>query len=331
MRLSQQEIHCVVRVSPNKQPWFLSTIYASPYYQLRDILWNNLLNLHNTVSTSWLIGGDFNEILEAKERFGGLPINNRRTDNFANFINTCKLVDLGFQGSRYTWTNKRRHGYTILERLDRFLANYDWLNLYPEDLVNHLPRTYSDHCPLLITLELPTTIHHNIFRFETMWASHPHFQQLVHNIWSDDQLLFETIRNFQVVATRWNKQTFGNIFQQKRRILARLGGIQASVHYLTGQFLQNLEIQLNLDYNNLLRVDEEFWKLKSRINWINDGDANTKFFHMSTLQRRCRNRITALKDTIENWVDEHFQLHNFILQYYKSLFNTKDISTANSR
>ncbi|OIS96517.1 hypothetical protein A4A49_09023 [Nicotiana attenuata] len=38
MRISDQEIHCVVQVSPTKPPWILSAIYASCHYQLRDIL-----------------------------------------------------------------------------------------------------------------------------------------------------------------------------------------------------------------------------------------------------------------------------------------------------
>ncbi len=38
-----------------------------------------------------------------------------------------------------------------------------------------------------------------------------------------------------------------------------------------------------------------FWKLKSRITWLTQGDANIKFFHaLMTLQRRSFNAISTL-------------------------------------
>ena len=40
----------------------------------------------------------------------------------------CDLQDLGFEGDVYTWRNNhhRAQGY-VRERLDRALANMDWL------------------------------------------------------------------------------------------------------------------------------------------------------------------------------------------------------------
>lgn len=67
------------------------------------------------------------------------------------------------------------------------------------------------------------------------------------------------------------------------KILVKLAGIQAFIHYPTSLFLQTQEQKLTKDYSNTLQLEEGFWKLKSRITWLNDSDANTKFFHMSTL------------------------------------------------
>lgn len=62
------------------------------------------------------------------------------------------MHDLGFLGSKFTWSNLCRNNKTIRERLDRFAANSEWLELFPESFVRHLPRTHSDHCLLLLTL-----------------------------------------------------------------------------------------------------------------------------------------------------------------------------------
>lgn len=104
----------------------------------------------------------------------------------------------------------------------------------------------------------------------------------------------------------WNRSTFGNIFRKKRNLLARLKGIQSSNVYPTSSFLQQLEKDLIGQYNDILKLEEEFWKLKSHINWLQQGDANTKFYHLTTIKRRRRNQITALKDSVGNWIyDQH--------------------------
>lgn len=121
----------------------------------------------------WIAGGDFNEIIKAIEKYGGLDINSRRCDNYLQCLNYCNLVDLGYTGSRFTWSNNRHIKHRILERLDKCVANYEWLNMFPEACVQHLPRTHSDHCPLLLNLHKHKSPNDKIFRFETIWTTHP--------------------------------------------------------------------------------------------------------------------------------------------------------------
>jgi hypothetical protein len=40
--------------------------------------------------------------------------------------------------------------------------------------------------------------------------------------------------------------------------------------------------------------EEILWKQKSRVQWLKEGECNTKFFHWSVIQRRHSNRITHL-------------------------------------
>ncbi|ONI13814.1 hypothetical protein PRUPE_4G246900 [Prunus persica] len=43
---------------------------------------------------------------------------------------------------------------------------------------------------------------------------------------------------------------------------------------------------------------------KSRLRWLQEGDRNTKFFHLTTIIRRRRNRIERLKDNEGVWVED---------------------------
>ncbi|XP_075092464.1 uncharacterized protein LOC142172691 [Nicotiana tabacum] len=120
-----QGIHAMVKVRPNHPPWLFSAIYASNILAERKLLWEKLITISNTLGNNWFIGGDFNEVLKARDKFGGNPINLSRSNLFCNCIKRCHLIDLGYKGSKFTWTNKRYSSRTslILERIDRCFAN----------------------------------------------------------------------------------------------------------------------------------------------------------------------------------------------------------------
>jgi hypothetical protein len=44
------------------------------------------------------------------------------------------------------------------------------------------------------------------------------------------------------------------------------------------------------------------WKQRACVQWLAEGDRNTKFFHMKACQRRQRNEIRGLFDTNNQWV-----------------------------
>lgn len=210
----------------------------------------------------WIVAGDFNEVLLPSEKFGGFTLHTRRADRFRDCLNYCNLLDLGFTGSKYTWTNKRGGGNTIVERLDSVVANFEWFHLFPEAAVVHLPRVQSDHCPLLLKLNPSIHIPNKPFRVENIWFSHPDFPNVVSTAWaSSNNSLLPAVELFTKNASLWNKHVFGNIFAKKRRLLAHLGGIQKSPHYPTSSFLHSLEETLQQDYQWVLIMEQDFWKL----------------------------------------------------------------------
>ena len=86
-------------------------------------------------------------------------------------------------------------------------------------------------------------------------------------------------------------------------------------------FLYSLEQQLIKKYNDTLHQEYFFWQLKSRILWLNYSDANTKFFHLKTLQHRSQSCIVTLKDEIGIWLSgEELTLH--IRDAFKTMFTS---------
>ena len=287
---TEQEIHAVVKVRNSNSSWMLSAVYASPRTAERHILWNNLAKVSELHNMPWVVAGDFNEPLIGEDKFGGRAVSVNRSLLFKECLDKCSMIDIGFSGPRFTWTNRRDLHGLIQERIDRFFVNPSWCLLYPEAKVVHLTRCHSDHCPVLLEMQ-PRGGGGRIrpFKFQTCWLSNPSFPAIVSRSWSHSERLVDAISKFTDEATRWNRMHFGNIFNRKKNIMARLNGIQRALANRPSTFLINLENELIKELDVVLNQEEKIWALKSRVNWLVQGDKNTNFYHVSTLVRRKRN------------------------------------------
>ncbi|KAF7142356.1 hypothetical protein RHSIM_Rhsim05G0134900 [Rhododendron simsii] len=64
------------------------------------------------------------------------------------------------------------------------------------------------------------------------------------------------------------------------------------------------EKSLEKELEDLWQKDAMYWHQRSRIKWLQMGDKNSRFFHLSTIQRRQRNQIMRLKDKGGIWKSE---------------------------
>lgn len=93
----------------------------------------------------------------------------------------------------------------------------------------------------------------------------------------------------------------------------------SATNFISSEHLQRHAKQLISDLNIVLDQEEAFWFQKSRMDWIIDGDRNTRFYHNSALSRRIKNHIRFLK--IQGvWTDNPTSLTNHIIDYFSSLF-----------
>lgn len=67
--------------------------------------------------------------------------------------------------------------------------------------------------------------------------------------------------------------------------------------------------------------DEMFWRQQFRIQWLKEGDSDTKFFHISIVIRRGRNRINLIKGADGSWVEGDTLIRCSFEYYFASLFN----------
>lgn len=73
---------------------------ASPWRGLE--LWEELERL-DTHSCPWIVGGNFNVILNEEEKIGGLDFTEQEALDFMKCINNCALSEVSYTGSNFTW------------------------------------------------------------------------------------------------------------------------------------------------------------------------------------------------------------------------------------
>lgn len=276
------------------------------------------------MSLPWLVMGDFNDISSLDEKRGVAEFRVNAARKFMERCEECSLSDFGSSGCKFTW-KKTLHGRVILrEGLDRVLANAAALEYFSNGKVVNLPCIYSDHHPLLFddALISPPPSVGRPFRFQAAWITHKDFDVVFRDAWDSGVDLLDAVTVTKENLQVWNAEVFGSILTRKRVLMARLAGIQRSEAYDSSSFLQTLEKELLRDYQDTLYQEEILFYHKSRSQWIRDGDRNTKFYHLSTLVRRNRDKVTRLKIN-GDWVDDTETLKQHAVAFYKELFTSK--------
>eukprot|EP00268_Persea_americana_P022044 TRINITY_DN21932_c1_g1_i1.p1 TRINITY_DN21932_c1_g1~~TRINITY_DN21932_c1_g1_i1.p1 ORF type:complete len:127 (-),score=16.07 TRINITY_DN21932_c1_g1_i1:362-742(-) len=99
---------------------------------------------------AWCIGGEWNTIRFPSKRPGSSKTT-KQMRQFSDWINSHSLVDLHLAGASFKWSNNQVN--PGMARLDRFLVSTEWVDIYPEVLHLALPKTASEHCPIILHSE----------------------------------------------------------------------------------------------------------------------------------------------------------------------------------
>ncbi|KAI9112458.1 hypothetical protein K1719_016381 [Acacia pycnantha] len=135
VRKSRQFIH-LKGTFGGSHNFLLTAIYALPYENLKQVFWNELFDLSKSIFSSWVVLGDFNDILSVSERTGGAGFQEARASRFFDRLQECKLSDLGSIGPQFTWRGPCAQGHRrLFERLDRAVANEYFLRCFTDSFL----------------------------------------------------------------------------------------------------------------------------------------------------------------------------------------------------
>lgn len=72
-----------------------------------------------------------------------------------------------------------------------------------------------------------------------------------------------------------------------------------------------------------LKKEEIWWSQRAKIQWLQHGDLNTKYFHQKANQRRRKNSIYTIHDSNGDIWKDSTHIHSTFLSYIKNMFSTK--------
>ncbi|XP_060195138.1 uncharacterized protein LOC132624361 [Lycium barbarum] len=330
----------------SNQEIIATLIYASTERANKITQWDELYDMAYTINSPWIIGGDFNVILDKAEKYRGgdfnvildkaekyrgLPVNFPEVEDFAHCLNICQVADLGFSGSIYTWWNGRSDEACIFKRLDKCLGNQAFQDTFPNFEVEYLIKQGSDHSPLLLTFKADTRVIKKPFRFLNFWIEQESFLETVKVNW-EEQYRYDPFFNFHNkmkkvsrALTKWSKETFGDIFKQ----VATLEEI-VKVHETAFEENPSQENRARLqsvqaDLIRFYAIEKKFWKKKSGMQWFKDGDRNTKFFHAHVNGKRKKLHIKRIQDQHGVWVEQEPEIIQEAIRFYEDQFTEEQV------
>jgi hypothetical protein len=300
---SLHHIHGFCDDEETGEVWSLTGIYGFPEEQNKKKTWQLISTLAGEVVGRWLCCGDLNDILDSHDKQGGISRSQGQLALGRQTVDACHLIDLGFEGYPFTWSNGREEEENIQCRLDRALGTEEFINRFSPIKIVHLPRFGSDHAAVLTCLEIPTQWNNRrrkrLFRFEESWTKEDRCEELIRHNWNHRAVsCAKKLEGLKGLGSEFGDHNLGKIKKELTRIEEQMKDQNLWSESAEGLLrFKSLEKQ----HGEILKRQETMWRQRSRAVWLQDEDRNTKFFHNKASQRAKVNEIKKLKDEDGVW------------------------------
>ncbi|XP_024626759.1 uncharacterized protein [Medicago truncatula] len=188
-----------------------------------------------------------------------------------------------------------------------------------------LSRGLSDHCPIQLCIDIANWGPKPV-RMLKCWENFTYYNSFVREIWSSYHLegwggyvLREKLKLIKLALKEWHRRHSQNLPARITLLKDRIEAfeVKAETSALLEEEIEDMH-RFSEELFSLSRINSSICWQQSRLQWLREGDANSKFFHNVMSNRSRRNAIPfilvdgVLFDGVENvraTVYNHFSSH----------------------
>ncbi|XP_056698108.1 uncharacterized protein [Spinacia oleracea] len=290
---SEQIIHGIVSAKSANFTSGFTAVYGLHSIETRRPLWRELSSLSALNNLAWLVMGDFNSVLYSGDRVNGHEV------------------------------------HRISSRIDRAFGNSCWQGTYSDVVVDYMNPGLSDHTPLVMNYKVNMKKGGRPFKFFNYMADHPQFFQAVQKGWEKNtttsamQNVWSKLKAVKVELKALHKQEFAQLetnIEKCRRDLEMAQSI--SIANPDDSVVQEKEKECVAKLKLFLKVQESAYRQKSRIQWLQLGDSNSKFFFSSMKERYAINSTDVLYDDHGTKLTTEADIQTEIKNFYGKLIGS---------
>ncbi|CAH9059413.1 unnamed protein product [Cuscuta epithymum] len=165
------------------------------------------------------------------------------------------------------------------------------------------------------------------FKFQNMWIKHSTFLDTVQSSWAKSlsgggmRGLMYKLKCLKNDLKSWNKETFGNIFEDIQRCEAQVQKAEENFRDFPTDDNREQWNQHRACLISKLNLERKYWKQKAHVNWLKEGDANTKYFHSYVKIRHRKQTISSIHDESGRVVSSLPEIGKAASDFYSKLYS----------
>ena len=310
-------------------PINLINVYAPNTISARKIFFEGLHD-HFLSRGNLIVGGDFNCVGSSVDKFRSDDIHATDKKSLSSLQSDFSLIDVWRKCHprvvSFTWSNASN---TQASRLDRFLVSRS-LSVAS---CNISPCAFSDHDFVDFDLPLDNAPRRRseVWKFNSSLLSDPDFKQLIINEIEARKL---DVNNFSSLGDWWDDlkvriRTLSIDFSVRKhkksnaerssltKQLIRAKNALHSGDLSAAPAVKNLESALS----TLISKEAEGVKIRSRAQWLEEGEKPTRFFFQLEQKRAEKNLFESLVDEAGIEKSSQSDLESILVTFYSRLFS----------
>ncbi|XP_071695151.1 uncharacterized protein [Rutidosis leptorrhynchoides] len=308
------------------------TIFVNVYGPHNDKgkkeFWRLLGDLIKKVGLAWVVCGDFNEVRVQSDRLNCV-FNHARASRFNNFIAEHNLIEIPINGKKFTRICDNGINFS---KLDCFLINDAFINLWQDLSIVALDRREPDHCPLILRDKV-INFGTKPFKVFDEWFTKDGILNIINEGWAKDVcsvrkdcIFRDKLKNVKNGLKGWSKGEFENLDKEINELRIKVANLEqkAKSNIITdGE--RKTWIEARVCWLGKEKIKSSILKQEARSRWILEGDENSRFFHASIKQKYNKCNICGLNIN-GSWTDDPNLVKTTVLTHFKNIFGARNVN-----